>query len=67
MLCILRCFDIRSDMCHGEAVICFTCTAWTFHEILIDLIDANLPPAVDAHVFPWTYFLAYFYFLWFCH
>jgi len=56
--CILRSFDVRSDMRHGEALVFFTSAGGTFPEILLAFIQRKFLSAIKAHIFSSRDFLS---------
>lgn len=59
---IFRSFYIRPDMCHRETLVFFTCTVWTFSEILLDCVEFEFTSAIETDILPRTDFLSSFYF-----
>jgi len=55
---ILRSFYIRADMRHGEALVLFAGTGWTFPEILFALVQCKFLSAIKAYIFARADFLS---------
>jgi hypothetical protein len=58
MFGILRRFDIRADVCHGEALVFFAGAGGTFPEILLALVQCKFFSAINAHIFARADFLS---------
>jgi hypothetical protein len=60
VFCIIRCLDIRPDVCHREALVFFACTLRAFPEILFGSIQFILLSTVKAYILARPDFLSGF-------